>query len=554
MKFGRIPVAEGEGAILAAPLMVLGKKWRKGRELTRYDIEVLQSQEVDTVVAARLEDDDVSEDAAAEAIARVVCGDGLEVRSAATGRCNLYARHRGLLQLRTDRIHAINSVDEAFTIATLPNYSTVFAGRLVASVKIIPFAVSRGMLNECVTESNFGIPPINVFGFRPMSIGLIQTRTDAFSPNLLKKGRAMLESRAALVESQITADEICEHHEDDVTQLLVEYAKKELDLILLLGASAIQDREDVIPKGIVNAGGRIEHFGMPVDPGNLLLTAKLRKIDVLGLPGCVRSPKRNGFDFVFERLAAGLEVRSEDIMQMGVGGIIPEPPKRPVRRTVADRSEAAGEAKIAAIVLAAGQSSRMGERNKLFLKVGKRSMLQQVVANLTNSKVDRVFVVTGHDRERVREELKDQPVTFVHNRDYAGGLSTSLRAALAQLPKKMNAALVCLGDMPFVDSAKVNTLIDAFDPVSNQMICVPTYRGKRGNPVLWSRNYFQEMMEVQGDTGAKHIIGEYEESVVEVEMDDVGVLTDFDTPEAYASIDSSPIPAGSKLAIGEPQP
>ncbi len=536
MKFGRIPVAESEGAILAGPLQVLGKKWKKGRLLTRFDVEVLQSEAFDTVVAARLEPNDIDEDAAAQAVARVICGEGLEIRTAATGRCNLYAKHRGLLQLRPERIHAINSVDEAFTVATLPNYSTVFAGKLVASVKIIPFAVSREQLNECITVASYGASRMNVFAFQSLSIGLIQTSTRAFAQNLLEKGRTMLASRAELVESKITAYDVCEHHEDDVSRLLLEYFNKDLDLICLLGASAIQDRNDVIPRGIVNAGGRIEHFGMPVDPGNLLLLGKYRKIDILGLPGCVRSPKRNGFDFVFERFAAGLEVLAEDIMQLGVGGIVPEPPKRPVRRTIADDQAIDGEIKIAAIVLAAGESSRMGDQNKLFLKVGDFSMIQQVVTNLSDSAVDRVFVVTGHDRERVRDELKDKPVTFVHNREYAQGLSTSLRTALAQLPKKTSAALICLGDMPFVDSSQINALIDAFDPGRQQNICVPTYQGKRGNPVLWGHRYFQEMMEVQGDVGAKHIIGEYEDSVIEVAMDDVGVVTDFDTPEAYAKI------------------
>lgn len=536
MKFGRIPIEMSEGAILAGPLRVHGKKWKKGRILTRYDVEVLQSLDFKTIVAARLEDKDVDEDAAAEAIARVICGEGLEVRVPATGRCNLYAKHRGLLQLRPERIHAINSVNEAFTVATLPNYSRVFAGQLVVSVKIIPFGVSRELLNQCIAEANFGTAPINVLSYRPMSIGLIQTRTDGFARRLLDKGKTMLESRAELVESRIVAYDECEHHEEEVSKLLVEYLKKDLDLILLLGASAIQGREDVIPQGIVNAGGRIEHFGMPVDPGNLLLTAKCRKTDILGLPGCVRTPKRNGFDFVFERLSAGIEVLPDDIIQMGVGGIVFEPSKRPARRTVAEPSQAEVEKKIAAIVLAAGQSSRMGDHNKLFLKVGERSMIQQVAANLADSEVDSVFVVTGHEKERIRRELKNSSVTFVHNREFAKGLSTSLRTALAQLPNEFNAALICLGDMPFVDSLHINALIDAFDPMTEQSICVPTYQGKRGNPVLWDRRYFQEMMEVQGDVGAKHIIGEYEDSVIEVEMDGVGVLTDLDTPEAYATI------------------
>ena len=536
MKFGRIPVAHSEGAILAGSIRVLGQKWKKGRQLNRFDVEILQNEGIETVVAARLDAHDVEEDAAAEALARVLCGEGLEIRTAATGRCNLYAKHRGLLQLRPERIHALNSVDEAFTVATLPNYSPVFAGKLVVSVKIIPFAVSRDKLSQCVAVANFGAPPINVFEYQSLSIGLIQTRTEGFTDNLISKGRDMLARRAQLVESSLMTDTVCEHHEEAVAKALQEYFKMDLDVILLLGASAIQDRNDVIPQGIVNAGGRIEHFGMPVDPGNLLLTAKYRKMDILGLPGCVRSPKRNGFDFVFERLAAGLEVLPADIQQMGVGGIVPEPPKRPVRRTVVSDNQVSEQIKVAAIVLAAGQSSRMGASNKLFLKVGQTTMIQQVVTNLKASAVDQVFVVTGHDREQVEDELKDESVTYIHNPEYTKGLSTSLRVALAELPNDINAALICLGDMPLVESGSIDALIDAFDPVAQHTICVPTYQGKRGNPVLWGRRYFQEMMEVQGDVGAKHIIGEYEDSVVEITLDDVGVITDFDTPEAYAFV------------------
>lgn len=536
MKFGRIPVEQCEGAILAGPLQAYGKKWKKGRKLSRYDVEVLQSLSIETVIAARLEDRDVDEDAAAEAIARVICGEGLEARAPATGRCNLYAKHRGLLQLRPERIHAINSVNEAFTVATLPNYCQVYAGQLAVSVKIIPFGVSRELLSDCIAEANYGAAPINVLEYRPMSIGLIQTHADWFNRNLLKKGKAMLDSRAEMINSKIVAYDECGHHESDVSKLLVEYFTKDLDLILLLGASAIQGRQDVIPQGIVNAGGRIEHFGMPVDPGNLLLKARYRKIDILGLPGCVRTPKRNGFDLVFERLAAGIEVLPSDIVEMGHGGIMLEPSKRPVRRTVEESLQISAERKIAAIVLAAGQSSRMGGHNKLFLRVGERSMIQQVVANLADSAVDRIFVVTGHERERVRNELKNQPVTFVHNREFSKGLSTSLRSALARLPKEISAAMICLADMPFVGSLHINALIEAYDPKAERSICVPTYQGKRGNPVLWDRRYFQQMMEIQGDVGAKHIIGEYDDSVIEVEIDDAGVLTDVDTPESYAKM------------------
>ncbi len=534
MRFERMPVAQSEGAILAGSLEVLGRKWKKGRVLSRFDVEILQDQSVETVVVAKLDEKDVDEDRAAEAIARVIAGKGVELRPAATGRCNLYAKQRGLLWLRDDRIHQINMVDEAFTVATLPSYSSVYVGRLLVSVKVIPFAVGRDLLDDCITVAKHGLPPINVLAYQQLSIGLIQTRTEGFKSSLLEKGERMLRNRAEQFGSDIKFSDVCDHHEKQVAKLVGAYADKDLDLILLLGASAIQDRNDVIPKGIIDAGGRIEHFGIPVDPGNLLLMAKLGKTKVLGLPGCVRSPKRNGFDFVFERLAAGLEILPEDVMKMGIGGILTEPSRRPERRTVVTSHPESGMKKVVAIVLAAGESTRMGNDNKLLLDVGGRSVIAQVVQNLVKSKVNRVLIVTGHESEQVRSELATYDVSFVQNPEFFSGLSTSLRTALAEVQQEYDGALICLGDMPFVKSEDVNALIDAFDPVVEHNICVPTYCNKRGNPVLWDKRYFQEMMEVRGDVGAKHIIGDYEEYVIEVEMKEQGVVMDLDTPAAYS--------------------
>ena len=536
MKFGRLPVSDCEGAILAHSIMVMGRKWKKGRELSSHDISVLAHDGFENVYAAKLEDDDVSEDAAAEAVARVLAGQGVEIRKAITGRCNLYAKDRGLLRLRTDRVDAINAIDESITVATLEPYCSVFTGQLLASVKVMPFGVNRQLVDKCVSLVSRGMPTVGVNQFQPLSVGLIQTRTEWFNQKLLEKGARMLRERAEILGSKIEIEKVCDHHEDQVAELVQEFLKSKLDLILVLGATAIQDRADVIPTAIVNSGGKIEHFGMPVDPGNLLLLAKSGRTRILGLPGCVRSPKRNGFDFVFERLVAGLDVDAEEIMQMGVGGILTEPSRRLERRTAATTQTDESEKRIAAIVLAAGQSRRMGKQNKLFLPFENRSVIQQVVSNLEESKVSQIFVVTGHEEELVRAELEDSSVTFVSNPEYSKGLSTSLRTALAALPQKFSGVLVCLGDMPFVRGPHIDVLVDSFDPVSEHQICVPTFQGKRGNPVLWDRRYIQEMMEVRGDVGAKHIIGDYEEFVTEIELNDPGVITDLDTPDGYAQL------------------
>jgi molybdenum cofactor cytidylyltransferase len=311
-------------------------------------------------------------------------------------------------------------------------------------------------------------------------------------------------------------------------------------MVLIAGASAITDRRDVIPAAIEHAGGRVEHFGMPVDPGNLLLLGRLADgTHVLGLPGCVRSPKVNGFDWVLQRLVADLPVTRSDIMRMGAGGLLKEIPTRPQPRSGADETTAAAAPrtpKIAAIVLAAGRSSRMGAANKLLTDVDGMPMVRRVVEAATASHAKPVVVVTGNEQGKVQATLRGCKATFVHNPRFAEGMSTSLQVGVAALPANLDGALVCLGDMPLVTAAVLDRLIAAFNPVEGRAICVPTWNGKRGNPVLWDRRFFAAMADLAGDVGAKHLIGEHADLVAEVAMSDDAVLTDIDTPEALAAL------------------
>ena len=146
------------------------------------------------------------------------------------------------------------------------------------------------------------------------------------------------------------------------------------------------------------------------------------------------------------------------------------------------------------------------------------------------------MVVTGHQRERVEGALAGLAVKFVHNPHYAEGLGTSLKAGIAALPADVDGAIVCLGDMPQVDAALVDRLIGAIDPDKGALVAVPTIDGKRGNPVVWSRRFFPGLMAVEGDVGARHLIGRYTEAVVEVPASGNGALTDIDTPEALAAV------------------
>ncbi len=271
---------------------------------------------------------------------------------------------------------------------------------------------------------------------------------------------------------------------------------------------------------------------MPVDPGNLLMIGASGGRPVIGAPGCARSPKENGFDWVLMRLLAGLAVPREDITGLGVGGLLMEIVTRPQPREEPLRPARS----VAAIVLGAGRSSRMGGPNKLLAEIAGRPLIRIVAEQALASQARPVIVVTGHQRERVEAALAGLPVRLVHNPDFAEGLGTSLKAGIAALPADVDGVIVCLGDMPQVDAGLIDRLIGALDPDKGALVAVPTIDGKRGNPVVWSRRFFPDLMTVEGDVGARYLIGRYAEAVAEVPVSGAAALTDVDTPEALAAV------------------
>jgi molybdenum cofactor cytidylyltransferase len=232
------------------------------------------------------------------------------------------------------------------------------------------------------------------------------------------------------------------------------------------------------------------------------------------------------------RLLAGLAVPREDITGMGVGGLLMEIVTRPQ-----PREEPVHPARnVAALVLAAGRSSRMGGPNKLLAEIGGRPLVRIVVEAALASRARPVIVVTSHQRERVEAALAGLPIDFVHNANFANGLGTSLRVGIAALPAQADGVIVCLGDMPQVEAAMIDRLVGALDPDKGALIAVPTIEGQRGNPVVWSRRFFPDLMAVEGDIGARYLIGRYSEAVVEVPLTGTAALTDIDTPEALQAV------------------
>jgi molybdenum cofactor cytidylyltransferase len=539
MIFADQPVSEAAGALLVHSVRIGKLVFKKGRLLSAADVAALSEAGRKTVTVARLEPGDVGEDAAATRIAEALAGSGVTLATPFTGRCNLFAAAAGLLVVDRERLDRLNLIDEAVTAATLPPYDQVQARDMVATVKIIPFAVPGTILERCLALAKGSEPLVRVAPFRARQIGLIQTRLPGIKESVLDKTVEVMNRRLAAIGCPAVTEMRCEHEATALATAIVEVRRGGSEMVLVAGASAITDRRDVIPAAVERAGGRIDHFGMPVDPGNLLLLGRLSDdAHVLGLPGCVRSPKVNGFDWVLQRLVADLPVAGADIMRMGAGGLLKEIPTRPQPRAGSETSTIAAPpaARIAALVLAAGRSSRMGAANKLLADVAGVPMVRRVVDTALASAARPVIIVTGNEQGKVQAALRGCKATFVHNHNFAEGMSTSLRAGLAALPGRIDGALICLGDMPLVTPAVLDRLIAAFNPDEGRAVCVPTWNGKRGNPVLWDRRFFAEMADLAGDVGAKHLIGEHAGLVAEVAMPDDAVLTDIDTPEALAAL------------------
>jgi molybdenum cofactor cytidylyltransferase len=544
MRFGAVPVGDALGAIVAHTVRLGGGEvLKKGHVLTAGDVAGLQAAGHAEVIVARLDDGDVPEDAAAAQLAAAAAGPGVRVAAAATGRSNLHAETAGVVVIDRERVDRLNLVDEAVTLATVAPFAPVRAGDMIATVKVIPFAARREVVDACAATA--GGRAVSVAPFRPCAMGLVLTRLPGTRESVLDRAAAAQRVRAQRLGGELTRELRCAHDEASVTAALGELLDAGCSPVLLLGASAIVDRRDVIPAAVERAGGVILHLGMPVDPGNLLLLGQRGATPILGVPGCARSLKRSGFDMVLERLAAGLPVTRADVMTMGIGGLLTEIAARPHPRE-GDGAPVVPEPAVAAVVLAAGSSRRMGEVNKLLVEIDGAPMIAGVVDAILATRARPVVVVTGHDDARVRAALAGRDVTFVHNPEHAAGMSTSLRAGVGQLGEDLDGALICLADMPRVRPAHLEALLGAFDPDDGRTICVPTWERRRGNPVLFAARYFPEMRLVQGDVGARALLEKHADAICYVPMDDRGVTLDVDTPEALEGLRRLPSAARAR--------
>ena len=527
MKFGPASPADALGGVtvhtLRQGLLVL----KKGTTIGHAEVEALSRAGVKEIVVVRLEDGDVSEDVAAASIAQAVAGEGIHVERAFTGRANLFAAKAGLLVVDRAIVDRINAVDEAITFATLTAFKPVVEGEMIATVKLIPFGVEARLRDAAVEAAKGGA--LRIAPYLIKRVGVISTLLPGLAPKVVEKTLKVTVERLAPAGASIMAERRVPHEEAALKAAIKELLGLGAELVIVFGASAIADRRDVIPAALSGIGGVIEHFGMPVDPGNLLLIGRAGDVPVLGAPGCARSPVENGFDWVLMRLLAGLKVTRAELTGMGVGGLLMEIVTRPQPR---EGRETDDNPHVSAVVLAAGRSTRMGGPNKLLAELNGQKLVRIVTEQALASKAKDVIVVTGHQAELVEKALAGLDVKFVRNPDFAGGLASSVKAGISAVPGHADGAVICLGDMPMISAGLIDNLIAGFAPDRGNLIAVPVNDGRRGNPVLWSRRFFNELMTLDGDVGARHLIAKHNEAVAEVAVEGDGAFLDIDTPQA----------------------
>lgn len=327
MKFGTVPVEEARGSILGHSIHVSGRRLRKGAVLSDDSIAELLAAGVAEVTVATLEADDMPENDAAAELSAALASDaetlGVTVSDAFTGRANILAATAGVVRVDVDKISAFNRVNPMITIATVPDYHSADAGKMLATIKIISFAVPRADVKRA---AEFLTNAIRVHQPVIKTAKLIVTEIAGLKA---EKGVEAIRDRLERWGVELTRLTIVGHQADVIAGSLADSGE---DLVLILTASATSDIEDVAPSAVVRAGGGIERFGLPVDPGNLLFLGYLHHTPVIGLPGCARSPALNGTDWVMARVICGVPISDRDMAAMGVGGLLKEIPTRPQPR------------------------------------------------------------------------------------------------------------------------------------------------------------------------------------------------------------------------------
>lgn len=334
MKFGTLPLDQAVGKILAHQCAdAQGRRLlNKGHVVTLADLERLREHQIESLLVVTLEEDDLDENEAARRIGAVVAGDHARMTAPGVGRANIMAQQAGVLRVNVSVLERLNNIDEGITIATLPTHSLVQAHQLVCLVKIIPYAMPSARIEDVEAIARENQPVISIRPLQTCSVGMIITGPESQRDKLIAEFAPSVRVRVEALGSRLDDVLFVPHDEAPIAEALAALHRAGRSLILVAGVAATIDRHDVIPSALEQARGSVAHFGVPVDPGSLLMLGYIGATAVVGAPGCVKSLKRNVIDLILPRLLAGERLTRADLVAMGHGGLLEDIPDRPMPR------------------------------------------------------------------------------------------------------------------------------------------------------------------------------------------------------------------------------
>ena len=546
MKFGPRLLNDCGGKILAHSVKVSGRRFSKGICLKDEDIAYLRASGISELVIAEAEPGDIHEDDVANRLAKALAPHGVSLTIAATGRVNLKVDDTSLIEVCSERLTAFNLIDEGLTCATVQHHQLLSAGQMVATLKIVPYFLPLKIVEAAEKLLAKG-PLFTCHCLTGCDAGLIQTVSPAVKQTVRDATHKVTEARLSALGCQLTSSIECAHDSAAITAELHIMIDAGIPLILICGASAISDRRDIVPAAVTLAGGYIEQLGLAVDPGNLTMVAAIDDTMVIGMPGCARSPRLNGLDWILHLYLAGLDIDRRALAAMAAGGLLMEIASRPLPRALAPEYAPAKDSKdgvpdhapyLAGLILAAGQSRRMGSENKLLMKLDGVPLIRHTAMTLLAAGCKDITIVTGYDAEAVRAALENLDVRFVQAHDYAKGQGHSLGAGVLALPEKVTDVLVMLGDMPLISTDLVSQLMAHHLRQSDHdgIISFPVCDGRRGHPVIWGRRFFDELATLSGDSGGRVLLADYAHALRPFSWDRPEMFLDADTQDAFARI------------------
>ena len=473
------------------------------------------------------------EDTAAEAISKAIDRNQLYSEEAVTGRANFRAPTLSLVRYDRELIKKINLVDESIAFSIVEHNQLLAKNDLIATLKIIPFFVPKKFVERVISLLSKN-ELFKVHSLKEKNVELIQTFYNWQKKSIFKATSNVTRNRLEALGCKLGNEKLIPHDHKSLCSEIKSSIDSGAQVLLISGASAITDRSDYIPKAILSVGGKIIQYGLAVDPGNLLLIGQIGSATVIGMPGCARSPKLNGFDWVLQLLMADIPINKNELADMAAGGLLMEIASRPLPRALA-KSVNKREKKIMGVILAAGNSTRMGKDNKLLKNIDGIPLIRNIALEITKSDLDSCSIVLGYQSDKVAEAIKDLNVNMILNPLWKEGQASSLKAALNTIDATYSDLLIMLGDLPGVKSKHINKIIEEHLLANNRKskITIPSFNGKNGNPVIWGRSFFPDLSNLKGDVGGRVLFSQHPAAINLLDMDDEAVIIDTDTPEDF---------------------